>query len=213
MKSLIAVALLMTGAAVAVEPLKVEPPAEDEAPRVLAHARKVKDKDGCAAAAPAYRVVAAMGEGFEAAQQELGECLLDFNVATGVEAALLREEAVLLLKRAAFAGNARAQRRLATLYASPTAPEANTGEALKWALAYEANPESKLYGFQSLPSTMIQGLKKAASAETLAAAESAARDFATIKQAAYTAPPPPKRKGRGALDECPSPADEAARNR
>ncbi|MEX0645482.1 MAG: hypothetical protein WD076_09235 [Parvularculaceae bacterium] len=47
-------------------------PSEAEAARILSWARDIRDQKGCAEAAPAYRVVAGMGEGFEPAQHELG---------------------------------------------------------------------------------------------------------------------------------------------
>ncbi len=170
------------------------------AERVLRQARALLEERGCAAAAPALRVAAAWGEGYEAAQQELGECLLTLSTtsedASPLEASLMREEGVFALRRAAYAGNARAQRRLAILYATPTEPEANPHEALKWALVYEENPEASLYGFGPFPPTMVDGLKRDVGPAQTEAAEAFAAGFTETPLSQYEPPKPKKKKRR-----------------
>ncbi|MBI1391268.1 MAG: hypothetical protein GC152_00875 [Alphaproteobacteria bacterium] len=126
--------------------------------RVLGEARAALRTKGCEAAAPAYRVAAGMGEGFEAAQHELGDCLLTITGRNETETALFRQEGMFWLNRAAFAGNARAQRRLAILHASPIGGAHDQELALSWSLVYGKNPEADLYGQGPLPSTMVEGL-------------------------------------------------------
>jgi len=165
---------------------------EDSAPRLLAEARKMREETGCIAAAPTYRVVAAMGAGEEAAQHELGECLLLIDGVHAAETALFRQEGEFWLTRAAFAGNARAQRALAVHFGSAANPHAAPAEALKWALVYAKNGEADLYGFKTLPPTFVPGLKSALSAEAIVAAEGFASEFAPIALAAFRAPKPEK---------------------
>ncbi|MEO0398312.1 MAG: hypothetical protein AAF224_02690 [Pseudomonadota bacterium] len=177
------------------------PPARIQAGgRVLAQARATLKKKGCAAAAPAYRVVAGMGEGFEAAQHELGDCLLSIETEDPVEKALFQEEGVFWLKRAAHAGNARAQRKLAILFASPAAGHHAPADALAWALSYESNPEADLYGFGPLPRTMVAGLKGDLDPADVVAAEAFAEGFEELTLAPYE-PPADRRGGRDGAGE------------
>jgi hypothetical protein len=163
-------------------------PGPDSAGALIAHARALRDDEGCLAAAPAYRVVAGMGAGEEAAQQELGECLLSIEGASAVETALFRQEGEFWLTRAAFAGNARAQRRLAMEMASPKSSLHDPKGALMWALIYDKNPTSDLYGYKALPPTLAPGLRAALEAEDRAEAEAFAAAFTPIFLARYEAP-------------------------
>ncbi len=160
--------------------------------RVLTEARAKLKKRGCAAAAPAYRVAAAMGEGFEAAQHELGDCLMEMQGATETETALFRQEGLFWLTRAAHAGNARAQRRLAILHASPVAGAHDPAAALKWSLAYGKNPEADLFGRGPLPSTMVEGLIRDLPEDVVADARAFAAEFAPTPLDGYEPPKPPK---------------------
>jgi hypothetical protein len=161
---------------------------EEAAPKLLAEARKAREAAGCLDAAPLYRVVAAMGEGAEAAQHELGECLLLVAGSQPQETALFRMEGEFWLTRAAFAGNARAQRALSVHYGSAANPDASPAEALKWALVYGENGESDVYGYKSLPPTFAPGLKAGLSPEEVAAAEAFAAAFTPITLAPFRAP-------------------------
>lgn len=200
MKYLLSAALLaaiLGGAALAKKDEPPEPPrapSEAEASRILAYAREIKETKGCAEAAPAYRVIAAMGEGLEAGQHELAECLLTMTGTTDADTALFHEEAFFWLKRAAFAGNARAQRSLSFLYGAGNSTHPSAEDALKWALVYQANGDSDLYGFKELPATYIPGLKNTLSAEEVATAETFASSFAAIHLTPYKGPPRPKLK-------------------
>lgn len=164
------------------------------ASRLLGVAREMREAQGCAVAAPTYRVVAAMGEGQDGAQHELGECLLLVDGASPTETALFRQEAMFWLTRAAFAGNARAQRALAVHYGAKSNPDGSPAEALKWALVYGKNSGADLYGYKALPETFVPGLKKDVSPEALAAAESFAASFTPVHLAKF-APPPREKRG------------------
>jgi hypothetical protein len=180
------------------------PTAEDDAAapeRLLAKARETRTATGCREAAPTYRVVAAIGEGQEAAQHELGECLLLVAGESPTETRLFRMEAEFWLTRAAHAGNARAQRALAVHYGSGANPDAQPAEALKWALVYERNGEADIYGYKSLPATFIPGLKSDLGPGGVAAAEAFAADFAPLTLAKFT--PPPREKAKDARKEPP----------
>jgi TPR repeat protein len=168
---------------------------QDGAGRLTAFARKLRAEKGCAAAAPAFRVVAAMGDGNEAAQHELGECLLEMQGATPTETALFREEARFWLTRAAYAGNARAQRRLVLDMAAPANALHDPKAALQWALVYEKNPTADLYGYKELPKTLVPGLKASLSPEAIAEAEAFAAGFTPLALAKFEAPQAQKPAG------------------
>ncbi len=188
-------------------------PSEAEAARILSWARDIRDQKGCAEAAPAYRVVAAMGEGFEPAQHELGECLTTMTGARSEETALFREEAQFWLRRAAYAGNARAQRALSILYGSGASEAHSPIEALKWALIYEKNSEADLYGYKALPPTYVPGLKNDLGAEDVAAAEAFATGFAPLKLGVYAGPPRPELEKGGTRRPGEPPEGERTRRR
>lgn len=170
-------------------------PHQDDAAVLLAFARNLREEKGCMDAAPAYRVVAGMGEGQEAAQHELGECLIEMKSANDVETALFRQEGEFWLTRAAFAGNARAQRRLAMAMASPANPLHNPKGSLMWSLIYSKNPTADLYGFGPLPVTLVPGLKSSLTGIDIAEAEKFAAEFTPIMLAKYEGPKRDRRKG------------------
>lgn len=164
------------------------------AARLLAEARRLKEKDGCAAAAPTYRVVAGMGAGEEAAQHELGECLLLVDGTDATETTLFRQEAVFWLTRAAYAGNARAQRALAVHNAPQSMGPAANEDALRWALVYGRNPDAAVYGYKEFPATFVPGLKAQLGPEKTRAAEDFAAAFRPRTLARFE--PPPRRAGK-----------------
>lgn len=189
-----------------------EAPHENDAGALVAYARGLRDEKGCAAAAAAYRVVAAMGEGEEAAQHELGECLLNVKGANDIETALFRQEGEFWLTRAAFAGNARAQRKLAMEMASPASALHNPKGALMWALIYDDNPTAELYGYKALPSTLAPGLRASLGEGDIAEAEAFAKDFAPILLAKYEGPKRDRTKpGIGERPEGPPPGGRRKR--
>jgi TPR repeat protein len=194
-------AFLLTGAAIAQEgppsekpdagedeEARIAAPHQDDAGRLIMYARKLREEKGCAEAAPAYRVIAGMGEGQEAAQHELGECLLDMTGANATETALFRQEGVFWLTRAAYAGNARAQRKLAISMASPANALHDPKQSLEWSLVYQKNPTADLYGYGPLPPTMIPGLKSSLTAEDVHDAEQFAADFVPLPLAKFEGP-------------------------
>lgn len=170
-------------------------PHQDDAGRLVKYARELREKKGCAEAAPAFRVIAGMGEGQEAAQQELAECLLSLKGASETETALFRQEGEFWLTRAAFAGNARAQRKLAMDMASPASPLHDPKGSLKWSLVYGKNPTADLYGYGPLPGTLVPGLKSALNEGDIAEAEAFAAGFAPLPMAKFEGPMREGRKG------------------
>lgn len=172
-------------------------PHQDDSTRLIKYARALRTEKGCAEAAPAYRVIAGMGEGQEAAQHELGECLLTMTGANEVETALFRQEGEFWLTRAAYAGNARAQRKLAMEMAAPASPMHNAEGSLKWSLIYLKNPTSALYGYGPLPSTLVPGLKASLDESKIAAAEKFAADFAPLMLAKFEGPQRDQKRSRG----------------
>lgn len=168
---------------------------EDDAGRLTSYARKLRETKGCAFALAAYRVIAGMGEGNEAAQHELGECLMEVGGATATETALFRQEGRFWLTRAAYAGNARAQRRLVLEMSAPASALHDPKAALQWALVYNRNPTSDLYGYKELPKTLVPGLRAALTPEAIAEAEAFATSFTPLYLQKFEAPKRDKAKG------------------
>jgi len=163
-------------------------PSEEDASGLIAFARDLRKQKGCADAAPSYRVLAGMGEGQEAAQHELGECLLLMEGASAIETKLFKQEGAFWLTRAAYAGNARAQRKLAMEMASPASALHDPKGSLEWSLIYGKNPDANLYGYGPLPGTLVPGLKSSLSEDEIAEAEKFAKDFAPITLPKFEGP-------------------------
>ncbi len=168
-------------------------PGLDQPERLLKYARNVQAEKGCKTAVPAYRVIAGFGEGYEVAQYELGACLLE-TASPSEQAALLTQEGLFWLRRAAWAGNARAQWRLAmVLSGAPSSPHTvNVGaaptEAMGWALVYKDNATRDLYGLAPVYPKVIDHLNASLSQGAKAEAETFADDFTEVKMAIFTPP-------------------------
>lgn len=171
------------------------PPSAEQAQRLLSMARGLRETKGCAEAAPVYRVLAGFGEGLEPAQFELADCLFAMDGADPRETALFREEAVFWLRRAAYAGDGRAQRKLAEYYSAANTDHADAQKALGWALVFDDNGEDELYGLAPFPKTFEPGLRAALSAAAAAQAEAFAKNFSIIRMAIYAPPMRASRQG------------------
>lgn len=193
-----AVAAVLTLAACASGPGGPQPGQEpvsavNQPERLLTYARKIKAEQGCAEAAPAFRVIASFGKGYEVAQYELGACLLE-AAGDDPEAVLFREEALLWLRRAAWAGNARAQGTLARVLSGAPAAEAygiapRPEEALGWAMIYKENAAHELYGLALVDPAVLAHMKSGLHADAIAGAEAFAADFEPVVMAIFTPPP------------------------
>lgn len=157
---------------------------------LLAQARDYQAKGGCAKAAPVYRIVASHGDGHDVAQYELGACLLEMEGESGAETALFRQEALFWLNRAAWAGNARAQGKLAEVLSgapayrvSLVAPDPVA--AMMWSIVYDANGTREVYGLRALAPLARDHLASVLTPEGLAAAQREAASFSRIAMAGF----------------------------
>ncbi len=169
------------------------PGSVDQPQLLLAHARDTQAKKGCKAALAAYRVTASFGDGYDIAQYELGACLLTIEAENKVEAVLFAQEASFWLTRAAWAGNARAQLKLAMALSGAPAAGGDTlspapADAMKWALVFEQNSARALYNMKPVSPTVMDHLNAALNPETMAAAQAFADGFKPITMAAFAAP-------------------------
>lgn len=160
---------------------------------LLSRAREIQSEQGCARAIPTYRIVASFGEGYEVAQYELGACLLQINGASPDETALFREESILWIKRAAWAGNARAQHRLAHIlsgadYAAAKGISPNPQQAMGWAFVYQENPTRELYALPDVAAPVLSHLQASLSEDERTAAAAFADKFDEIMLAVFTPP-------------------------
>lgn len=157
---------------------------------LLAQARDFQARGGCPKAAPVYRIVASHGDGHDVAQYELGACLLEMQGESDAETALFRQEALFWLSRAAWAGNARAQGRLAEVLSgadlykvSLVAPDPVA--AMMWSIVYDGNGTREVYGLRALPPMVRDHLAAALTPQTLAAAQREAASFSRIEMAGF----------------------------
>ncbi len=167
--------------------------------RLLDHARNLQAEKGCAAAAPMYRVIASFGVGYDVAQYELGACLKTMTGENDPETALFQKEAALWLERAAWAGNARAQKDLAILLSGADRQARTTADpaaALGWALVYEENAQRELFGLQNITPPILSHIHARLTADQKRAAEAFAANFEEITLASFT--PPAAQRGERA---------------
>ena len=164
-----------------------------QAETILSDARKKKAESSCAAAIPSYRVVSSFGKGYEVAQSELGACLLEVaTVSNPANASLLREEALLWLRRSAYAGNASAQLALADAL-SGASPIANSitpdlVEGYGWALIYKDNAAHKLYGLPELHPAVANHFNAQLDDTTRSAAQSFAANYKRVEMDVFVPP-------------------------
>ena len=160
---------------------------------LLAKARDTQALQGCAAAAPAYRIVASYGEGFEVAQYELGACLLEMNSDDAAETALLRQESLFWLSRAAWAGNPRAQGKLAEILSGAplyqiSAVSADPEQAMMWAIVYTANGVRDTFGLKPLSAPVSNHLSATLTPVAMQNAQARADAFHKIELASFKPP-------------------------
>ena len=101
------------------------------------------------------------------------------------------------LTRAAWAGDARAQKQLAArLSGAPdnalAGPYAKPTDAMGWALVYDNNPAKKLYALTPLHPAILTHLDATLADAEKNAAAAFAKEFAKIKMAAFVPPTTPK---------------------
>lgn len=172
-----------------------------QAERILADARSKKSDKDCMAAIPSYRVVASLGKGHDTAQYELGACLLEANADTTSATALLRDEGLLWLRRAAYAGNARAQLALAGALSGASGHEVaglqpDLVEAYGWSLIYADNAAHNLYGLPDLHPVAADHFRSQMTDAMISDANAFAADYQEIEMAVFT-PPASARGARG----------------
>lgn len=160
---------------------------------LLSKAREIQAEKGCAAAMPTYRVLSSFGKGHHVAQYELGACLLTVSAAEDAETALFRMESVFWLHRAAWAGDARAQSKLAEIL-SGADPHRNMHvhpspeEAAMWVIVYAENSERALYNLPDVAPSVISHLTAVLTPDARQRAEKAAKEFQTIDMTIFTPP-------------------------
>jgi TPR repeat protein len=187
--------------------------------RLLNAARKKKNEQGCASAIPTYRVVSSFGKGHDTAQYELGACLFETSADSAAEQGLLRDEGLFWMRRAAWAGNARAQLALAgALSGADGHAVAGLGpdlvEGYGWALIYADNAAHKLYGLPDLHPIAAAHFRERMTAAMVDDAENFATDYRQLEMAVFT--PPARERGaeqQGAQGRGPGPGGERRRPR
>jgi len=188
-----------------------------QAERILADARKKKSDKDCMTAIPSYRVVASLGKGHDTAQYELGACLLDANADTTTANALLRDEGFFWLRRAAYAGNARAQLALAGALSGASGHSAaglrpDLVEGFGWSLIYADNAAHKLYGLPDLHPAAADHFQAQMTDAMITDANAFAAAFQKIEMAVFT-PPATARGARGQQGQGPAGGQERRRRR
>ncbi len=157
---------------------------------LLSHARDLQARQGCARAAPAYRIVSSFGDGYEIAQYELGACLLEMVGDSDEETALFRNESLFWLNRAAWAGNPRAQLKLAEILSGAPGQkisfiDSDPVRAEAWSIIYDKNGARETYGLRPLGSLVSAHLQSALAPEMTEAARMQAAQFHKISMTEF----------------------------
>lgn len=160
--------------------------------KLLSLARDTQAKKGCTKAIPAYRVISSFGDGYDVAQYELGACLLEATSDNPAEVELFQEEAVFWLRRSAWAGNARAQLKLAHELSGAgdvsLNTHANPEEAMGWSIVYNENAKRDLYDLPDVTESVANHLNATLDGAATARAVAFADDFQAITMASFTPP-------------------------
>jgi len=119
-----------------------------------------RTEGNCALAIDILRPVANLGPGYEGAQFALGDCLVRTAPTTTATAFA---DGMTWLIRAADAGWAEAQGRLAEIYAIGANEMRNLDEAAYWISLYRLNAQKARIGFQPLPDATEKAIMAALS--------------------------------------------------
>ncbi len=183
--------------------------------KLLSLARDTQAKKGCIKAIPAYRVISSFGDGYDVAQYELGACLLEATSDNPAEIKLFQEEASFWLRRAAWAGNARAQLKLAQILSGAESlthgSAANPEEAMAWSIVYEENAKRDLYDLPEISERVANHLNATLDDTARARAIAFADEFQAITMASFT--PPRQQEGDARSQTRPSQAGGQQRRR
>lgn len=184
---------------------------------LLSKARDTQAQHGCARAIPAYRIVSSYGAGYEVAQFELGACLLEVATENTTEEALFRSEGLLWLRRAAWAGNPRAQGKLAEVLSglkvfSDERVASDPIEAMMWAAIYDRNGSRNVFSLPDIPKPVINHINGQLSPTDLALAQKRAAEFRKIEMASFV-PPEGARGQAGSRGEGQRPQGKRQRRR
>lgn len=160
---------------------------------LLSKARDTQAQQGCARAIPAYRIVSSYGAGYEVAQFELGACLLEVATENTTEEALFRSEGLLWLRRAAWAGNPRAQAKLAEVLSglkvfSDERVASDPIEAMMWATIYDRNGSRNVFSLPDIPNPVVNHITGQLSPTDLALAQERAAAYRKIEMASFVPP-------------------------
>ena len=156
--------------------------------RMLKQARAAAGRGDCASATPIFRMLAGAGKGYEVAQRELSQCLIKLSgdAYDANEQRLLIMEARLWAERAAFAGDALAQKKLAEDLAAGKGHAADPGAALTWALVFNANGQRDGLGMTPLDEELfLDPLRKKLDEDALSVALADAKAFRILEMGNY----------------------------
>jgi len=166
------------------------PPGQESFSQVLA----MRTDQGCEAAIPPLRRFASYGGGFEIAQFELGDCLVEEARATNDDAgrAALAREAEAVLLKAANSNEPNAQGLLTALYFRGDVLGKDVVEAGKWFLLYSRNNLRINLGARALPKGLETDMRNTLTEDQWKAATAAADAFDVTIQPSVA---PPEREG------------------
>ncbi|MCB2106622.1 MAG: hypothetical protein KDE14_02925 [Rhodobacteraceae bacterium] len=155
-------------------------------------------RDGkCDLAAEILKPVANLGPGYEGAQFALGDCLTR-TAATSASTSFA--DGLTWLIRAADAGWAEAQGRLAEIYALGPDDMRKPEEAAYWLALYVSNTQKARIGFEPLPADSLKRIADTLMPEQITAGEARARSWtrkAWIPPRMEEPPPGPDGEGGG----------------
>jgi TPR repeat protein len=135
----------------------------------------------CDIAIPTFRRLAALGEGYEDAEYNLGLCLLEVaKIEHDAQQTADRQEGIKHIIAAADAGFGKAQVRVIALYLDGQDVPADTVEAQKWALIYHDNGTRLALGLPDIPPELRTRLDAALTGPMRADARKRADDWVPV---------------------------------
>jgi TPR repeat protein len=155
----------------------VEPPRYFQLPpEPEARADDLRLNGRCNEAIPIYGALADLGRGYELAEFNLGQCLIEVskNAQDAQQAANLKREAARHILKAANTGLPNAQLALVTVYLDGVGIGSDPVEAGKWSLIYHSNGTRMALGLPDVPSEVQARLDAALTDKTWSDAQSRA---------------------------------------
>lgn len=166
------------------------PPTQGRQADEYQQAMAYKQNNDCPHAIPLLEPMAKRGHGFEVAQYELGQCLIETAraAASPADVARTRADGAAWILKAANSDIPAAQEEAIHLYQDGIGVAADPLEAGKWLLVLERNPLRRVYGPADIDPSVEKALRKTLTSAQWAEAQARADRWQPVDQPTVEAP-------------------------